>query len=233
MIALLFVIFHGASYNLFLFQKPFTHEVLEQVLEQRKQSKNISLLAEVDGSNNKNSSRTEKIIPSGGSRENGKACNDGEEIYGDIDSSLNNNNDINDDYDDDNHKHNENQCAICMEEYEVGTDISIGTKCIHMYHTRCILKWMIAQHDFCPFCREYLFDITEFKNAVQCHFSQERFEELVHADNEELVALYMGYNSIDDEGIIINPTDDPIERVEDSTIEDGDAVINSHLNQHI
>ncbi len=84
----------------------------------------------------------------------------------------------------------EHQCAICMESYEIGTDVTVGHSCIHMYHTRCILKWMWVS-DFCPVCRKYLFDVKEFRDIAQGELERTRFHQLIHEDHPDLVAMYM------------------------------------------
>lgn len=42
-------------------------------------------------------------------------------------------------------------CVVCQEEYEAG--LTIGTlKCGHVYHEKCIKKWLV-QKNLCPICR--------------------------------------------------------------------------------
>ncbi|KAL7608453.1 hypothetical protein Lser_V15G12265 [Lactuca serriola] len=46
-------------------------------------------------------------------------------------------------------------CVVCQEEYEVGQ--TIGTvKCGHVYHEKCIKKWLV-QKNLCPICRSTAF----------------------------------------------------------------------------
>nr|KAJ0219152.1 hypothetical protein LSAT_V11C300129200 [Lactuca sativa] len=41
-------------------------------------------------------------------------------------------------------------CVVCQEEYEAG--LTIGTlKCGHVYHEKCIKKWLV-QKNLCPIC---------------------------------------------------------------------------------
>ncbi|GFH45523.1 hypothetical protein CTEN210_01997 [Chaetoceros tenuissimus] len=82
-------------------------------------------------------------------------------------------------------------CAICMEDYEENEDVIIGDGCVHMYHKDCLLKWMKAKHDFCPYCREYAFPIKDFVSIAKEQVSEERFKELVEQDDEKLVAMYL------------------------------------------
>lgn len=82
-------------------------------------------------------------------------------------------------------------CAICMEDYEENEDVIIGDGCVHMYHKDCLLKWMKAKHDFCPYCREYAFPIKDFVSIAKEQVGEERFKELVEQDDEKLVAMYL------------------------------------------
>ena len=85
-------------------------------------------------------------------------------------------------------------CAICMEDYEENEDVIIGDGCVHMYHKECLLKWMKAKHDFCPYCREYAFPIKDFVSIAKEQVGEERFKELVEQDDEKLVAMYLNSN---------------------------------------
>ncbi|GFO46385.1 E3 ubiquitin-protein ligase rnf115-like [Plakobranchus ocellatus] len=46
------------------------------------------------------------------------------------------------------------QCSICMEDFEVATEVR-KLPCDHMYHTECIVKWL-EMHGTCPVCRKDL-----------------------------------------------------------------------------
>ncbi|KAK3779546.1 hypothetical protein RRG08_045292 [Elysia crispata] len=46
------------------------------------------------------------------------------------------------------------QCAICMEDFELGTEVR-KLPCDHMYHSECIVKWL-EMHGTCPVCRKDL-----------------------------------------------------------------------------
>jgi Ring finger domain len=46
-------------------------------------------------------------------------------------------------------------CAICLDKFDMGDDISYSmdtTKCHHEYHTLCITEWLM-KHPNCPYCR--------------------------------------------------------------------------------
>ena len=46
---------------------------------------------------------------------------------------------------------NENQCSICMTDYEEGEEI-LTLLCFHKFHAECIETWFKNQ-DWCPVCR--------------------------------------------------------------------------------
>lgn len=43
-------------------------------------------------------------------------------------------------------------CPICFEDYKVGEEVSDLPVCNHMFHSRCIEKWL-SQNPLCPMCR--------------------------------------------------------------------------------
>jgi hypothetical protein len=53
-----------------------------------------------------------------------------------------------------NHGEDQEQCAICLVEYEAGDEISWShnKSCTHAFHRECIIDWLIS-HDECPCCR--------------------------------------------------------------------------------
>jgi len=85
-------------------------------------------------------------------------------------------------------------CAICMDDYEENQTVIIGDNCIHMYHKECLLKWMKAKHDFCPYCRSYVFPVSNFISIAKEQVGEERFKTLVEEDDPELVAMYISPN---------------------------------------
>jgi hypothetical protein len=72
---------------------------------------------------------------------------------------------------DDNHGEDQEQCAICLVEYEAGDEISWShnKSCTHAFHRECIIDWLIS-HDECPCCRHNylsLCDDDDDNNVVE------------------------------------------------------------------
>jgi hypothetical protein len=63
---------------------------------------------------------------------------------------------------DDNHGDDQEQCAICLVEYEAGDEISWShnKSCTHAFHRECIIDWLIS-HDECPCCRHNYLSLCE------------------------------------------------------------------------
>jgi hypothetical protein len=181
-----------------LLRKPYSDTILDEISSQRAEEGEEKLIKE-NITEYKPQSRGNWLsnipfIKEGGEEEEEKKCQN-------VDSD-----------------HQEEKCAICLESYEIGTDVTIGHKCIHMYHTRCILKWLSAKHDFCPFCRQYLFDVHAFKEIAEKDLTRERFAELVNDDDPVLVAMYMDDVDINEE---VNETIDNVSEGSDVGLERG------------
>jgi len=57
-------------------------------------------------------------------------------------------------------------CSICIDEYDVGDEYFVASKCRHIFHSDCILLWL-TKHYECPVCREKLVDPNEVASEVQ------------------------------------------------------------------
>lgn len=75
-------------------------------------------------------------------------------------------------------------CAICMEDYKIDQDVVVGHNCAHMYHKECLLKWMSAKHDSCPYCRTYVIDVPTFQKRAEEMLGIKRYCELVESDKD-------------------------------------------------
>ncbi|KAL1197702.1 E3 ubiquitin-protein ligase RING1-like [Cardamine amara subsp. amara] len=59
-----------------------------------------------------------------------------------------------------------NQCAVCMDEFEDGTDVK-QMPCKHVFHQDCLLPWL-QLHNSCPVCRyELPTDDPDYENRTQ------------------------------------------------------------------
>ncbi|XP_050236921.1 RING-H2 finger protein ATL66-like [Mercurialis annua] len=47
----------------------------------------------------------------------------------------------------------EDECVICLEDFEEGDECRILTRCNHIYHKACVDRW-ILNDAHCPICRE-------------------------------------------------------------------------------
>ncbi|KAK1437016.1 hypothetical protein QVD17_02801 [Tagetes erecta] len=51
-------------------------------------------------------------------------------------------------------------CPICLGEFREGEKMRILPKCKHLFHVKCIDKWLLS-HSSCPICRQLLFELDE------------------------------------------------------------------------
>ena len=49
-------------------------------------------------------------------------------------------------------------CAVCLENFLIGSNVTT-MPCSHIFHTKCILKWLARNH-VCPLCR---FELPKLK----------------------------------------------------------------------
>jgi hypothetical protein len=48
---------------------------------------------------------------------------------------------------------NKQTCSICFDDFEENDDVSI-LKCNHLFHYKCINKWLMENKTTCPICRK-------------------------------------------------------------------------------
>jgi hypothetical protein len=67
--------------------------------------------------------------------------------------------------DDNNEEEDQEQCAICLVEYEAGDEISWShnKSCTHAFHRDCIIDWLVS-HDECPCCRHNYLSLGDDDN---------------------------------------------------------------------
>ncbi len=58
-------------------------------------------------------------------------------------------------------------CSICLEEYEVGDETAYSRhgRCSHVFHKKCISKWLQSGKDSCPICRKALHETKSRKQT--------------------------------------------------------------------
>mmetsp|Transcript_9203 Transcript_9203/g.14722 ORF Transcript_9203/g.14722 Transcript_9203/m.14722 type:complete len:386 (+) Transcript_9203:365-1522(+) len=66
----------------------------------------------------------------------------------------------------------QNECSICLCEYNVGSDIvwSSNPLCEHVFHETCIEQWLMKQRDgpMCPCCRrDFVIDPFDFGDDIE------------------------------------------------------------------
>lgn len=56
----------------------------------------------------------------------------------------------------------EQQCAICLTNYEDGDKVSGATNgsCKHHFHQHCLTEWLMRKDD-CPYCRQTILTIPK------------------------------------------------------------------------
>ena len=45
-------------------------------------------------------------------------------------------------------------CIICLNDYKNGDKVSYLNTCHHLFHTKCINKWLTEFNHKCPMCRK-------------------------------------------------------------------------------
>ncbi|XP_050204504.1 RING-H2 finger protein ATL16-like [Mercurialis annua] len=55
------------------------------------------------------------------------------------------------------HKESDNECAVCLGEFEEGEWLKHLPNCVHVFHIACIDTWF-QTHSNCPLCRTQVYD---------------------------------------------------------------------------
>eukprot|EP00803_Ostreobium_quekettii_P003559 evm.model.scf_2626EXC.3 EVM.evm.TU.scf_2626EXC.3 scf_2626EXC:12140-15090(-) len=55
-------------------------------------------------------------------------------------------------------------CPICLQDYRKGDKLTVLPQCRHVYHARCITRWLRSRGD-CPICRAFVKD--ELRHTVR------------------------------------------------------------------
>ncbi|XP_054812909.1 RING-H2 finger protein ATL57 [Prosopis cineraria] len=59
---------------------------------------------------------------------------------------------------------NQEDCAICLSEFEIGETVKMVPNCKHVFHQQCIDRWL-SSHVTCPICRGTKFFVGEQQQA--------------------------------------------------------------------
>mmetsp|Transcript_26706 Transcript_26706/g.50400 ORF Transcript_26706/g.50400 Transcript_26706/m.50400 type:complete len:372 (-) Transcript_26706:166-1281(-) len=63
----------------------------------------------------------------------------------------------------------ERLCCICLAQYQERDRLLRGKLCGHQFHYNCSMDWLMKPHDNCPYCRELLVSVQDFRQgAIQC-----------------------------------------------------------------
>lgn len=55
----------------------------------------------------------------------------------------------------------QNECCICLDEYQVEQKVIFFNKCPHRFHSKCIEEWLKKKPE-CPLCKQNKKDELEF-----------------------------------------------------------------------
>lgn len=80
---------------------------------------------------------------------------------------------------------NEN-CAICLEEYEHGEAIRVLPRCKHMFHKDCIEQWLRLRSMNCPVCRDKTIEDEMVPASSNCRHG---------IDGQEIGFLDLGFRN--------------------------------------
>eukprot|EP01027_Heterolobosea_sp_BB2_P010356 GEZU01015202.1.p1 GENE.GEZU01015202.1~~GEZU01015202.1.p1 ORF type:complete len:110 (+),score=9.25 GEZU01015202.1:425-754(+) len=86
------------------------------------------------------------------------------------------------------HRSQELSCAVCMEEFKVGTAAK-KLKCSHLFHAECIVPWL-KKDNSCPVCRhELMTDDPDYE--IRKRDEEERNGGKSRRDDSYIDSMYM------------------------------------------
>ena len=72
--------------------------------------------------------------------------------------------------DDGSFRHVEGQCALCIDDYEVGDCVVWSDlECSHAYHKECLLQWLSKGKKRCPVCRHWFVPGARIEDQKKKH----------------------------------------------------------------
>ncbi|KAL6006764.1 hypothetical protein ACLOJK_032259 [Asimina triloba] len=78
-------------------------------------------------------------------------------------------------------------CAICIGRFEGGDEIRALKNCEHVFHGRCLERWMECDRQTCPLCRAHLVPESTRKEFEEQLWAAE--EALFHLHDEDWPAM--------------------------------------------
>jgi hypothetical protein len=69
-------------------------------------------------------------------------------------------------------------CSICIDDFEDGERLRMLPKCKHIFHTDCLIPWLVERQGCCPLCKSEVIeavhddegDIDEGEDEERSHF---------------------------------------------------------------
>ncbi|EEF31275.1 RING-H2 finger protein ATL66 [Ricinus communis] len=82
-----------------------------------------------------------------------------------------------------------NECAVCLGEYEEGEWLKHLPNCAHVFHVACIDTWF-QTHSNCPLCRSHVYDLShEYSMSINILLETPRREDFFHESSEDYQIL--------------------------------------------
>ena len=77
----------------------------------------------------------------------------------------------------------DDRCAICLEKYISGDEVSFSRQCCHMFHKECITEWLLRK-ECCPYCRLQFFIPTRACADFPLEEQRQNEEDVENQTNE-------------------------------------------------
>ncbi|KAL3925343.1 MAG: hypothetical protein SGILL_000471 [Bacillariaceae sp.] len=87
-------------------------------------------------------------------------------------------------------RHVEGQCALCIDDYEVGDRVVWSDlQCSHAFHKECIMQWLSKGKKRCPVCRNWFVPGARIEEQKKLHGEEWELAnvELTRLEDEQMV----------------------------------------------